>query len=104
MDSTISYYLRAKGIDSFQKLHFLLFLHRQPGLKGTCQELAQRIYFGDTRLLDKILSDLQEVGLVERRNDCYQLRHEAAVQSYLDILANMFENPLVRQELLEQVR
>ena len=104
MNSVTAQHLRAKKIDSFQKLHFLLFLHRQPWLQGTCQELAEWIYFGDTLLLDRILSDLQEVGLVERRDDRYQLRHESTVQSYLDVLATMFENPLVRQELLDQVR
>ena len=94
-------YLQNKGVDSVQKLHLLLFLQRHPLLQGTIQELAQRLYFGDIVLLNKILADLQFAELIERIGSRYKLRDAPEVKLYLDALARLFEDPLARQELLQ---
>jgi len=100
----LSHYLHTKGIDSVQKLNFLLFLQRHPNTKGTPQEFAERLYLGDTVLLEKIIIDLQFAGLVERVQHNYKLRDEPTVKSDLQELVASFEDPLTRQELLNQVR
>ena len=41
MSNTVASFIRAKNIDSFQKLCFLLFLHQQPELTGTSHEFAE---------------------------------------------------------------
>lgn len=101
MKRNLKRYLQSKGIDSFQKLSFLLFLHRHPSLKGTIHELAERAYIGEIPLLKKIVAELQGVGLIERTEDRYKLRDEPPIKSYLSGLARLFEDPLARQELLQ---
>ncbi|MCB0167348.1 MAG: hypothetical protein KDI79_24170 [Anaerolineae bacterium] len=104
MKSQLSRYLQNKGIDSFQKLQFLLFLYKNPSLKGTLHELAQRTYFGDTNLLSKILADLHSVGLVEESDRSYKLAETPGVITYLKGLARLFDDPLTRQNLLQALR
>lgn len=36
MNDILVNFIRAKRIDSFQKLRFLFFLYPRPGLTGTC--------------------------------------------------------------------
>lgn len=59
MGDMVASFIRAKHIDSFQKLCFLLFLHQHPDLIGTSQEFAERLYLGDVQLLEEIITDLQ---------------------------------------------
>ncbi|MCB0171972.1 MAG: hypothetical protein KDJ97_15600 [Anaerolineae bacterium] len=103
MKTKLSRYLQNKGIDSFQKLQFLLFLYKNPALTGTLQELAQRAYFGDTRLLSKILAELHSVGLVEEVDRSYKLNQTPGVITYLKGLARLFDDPLTRQNLLQAI-
>jgi hypothetical protein len=91
MSDMIASFIRIKHIDSFQKLCFLLFLHQYPELTGTSREFAERLYFGDVRLVD----------CVENR---YKLNDGPDVRSSLQYLTGAFEDPLARQEILDQVR
>lgn len=93
-----------RHIDSFQKLRFLLFLHEHPDMQGTCQEFGERLYFGHTPFLEEMIGQLCRAGLIERIGNCYQLCREPAVRIYLQHLAGAFENPLTRQQMLDQVR
>ncbi|MBI1880316.1 MAG: hypothetical protein HYR94_19200 [Chloroflexi bacterium] len=104
MNETITNFLQAKRIDSFQKLRFLLFLYQHPGSSGTNQEFAKRLYLGDVPLLEKITTDLQTVGLMDYVEGRYTLRWGPALKSILGDLAQTFEHPLTRQELLDRVR
>jgi hypothetical protein len=104
MDNSVTNFLRTKRIDSFQKLHFLLFLHRYPKMKGTCQEFAARLHLGDLPLLEKIIADLHRVGLLERMGQHCRLLDEPGLRANLHFLARAFENPLTRQKILDQVR
>ena len=103
MDRNLSQYLHTKRIDHFQKLNLLLFLYQHPQLKGTSEEFAKWLYIGDAVLLKKIIVDLQYVGLVERIGIRYKLRNEPWITSHLKHLAGTYEDPLTRQELLDQV-
>jgi len=103
MNALIVNCIRAKRIDSFQKLRFLLYLHRHPEMKGTCQEFAKQLYLGDTAMLAEIIADLQNAGLVDCVEDRYMLGDKPVVRAFLQRLAQIFEDPLARQELLDRV-
>jgi hypothetical protein len=104
MSDMIASFIRVKHIDSFQKLCFLLFLHQHPELTGTSREFSERLYFGDVRLLEEIIADLQMVGLVDCVENGYKLHNGPDVRSCLQYLTGAFEDPLARQEILDQVR
>jgi len=105
MNDIVVNFIRANRIDSFQKLHFLLFLYQRPGLTGTCQELARQLYLGDELLVSRIIADLQRVGLlVIDRSGCCGLEIKPEVRMALDHLARDFADPLSRQMILDQIK
>lgn len=104
MNNRLAEFIRAKQIDSCQKLRLLLFIYQNTDLSGTTQELGHRLYFGHTPLLEKILLDLQTVGLIERIDDHYRVRNEPELPSTLQRLAHTLEDPLARQEILDEIR
>ncbi|MCB0212031.1 MAG: hypothetical protein KDJ52_22000 [Anaerolineae bacterium] len=91
-------------IDSSQKLYFLLFLHNHPRLKGTGRELAEQAFLGDTPQADRIIADLQQLGLLDRVDNAYRLRETPEIKAGLQELARAFEQPLIRQKMLATVR
>jgi len=103
MEYTLEEFIRVNRIDSFQKLRFLLLLHENPDVKETAQELAEQLYLGDIPLLEKIIVDLQKVGLVDCVANHCTLRDESDIRFCLDCLGSMFEDPMARQKLLDQV-
>ncbi len=103
MTDAVTSFIRARQIDSFQKLCFLLFLHQHPDVSGTCQEFASRLYFGNTPLLERIIIDLRLAGLLDCEAGRFKLRNDPDVRSYLQCLASAFENPLARQRILDQL-
>jgi hypothetical protein len=104
MDNIAVDFIRAKRIDSFQKLYVLLFLHQHPTLVGTSQQLANKLYLGHLPLVKEILNDLRSVGLVDGVGGRYKLCNDSEVGSCLQSLAEAIKDPLARQEILEQVR
>jgi hypothetical protein len=102
--SRVANFIRVNRIDSFQKLRFLLFLHQHPASTGTSQEFAERLYLTDVVLLEKIVADLLRVGLLDCVEGRYALPSEPTVKAELLCLTKVFEDPLARQELLDQVR
>lgn len=104
MHQRVTRYIRTKQIDSFQKLRFLLFLYQHPEVKGTIQEFSQRLYLGDILLLTDIISELQRTGLVACSEDRYALPDQSEIRSNLRHLTEAFEDPVTRQELLDQVK
>jgi DNA-binding IscR family transcriptional regulator len=103
MNSIVINFIHARRIDSFQKLRLLLFMHQHPQSSGTSQEFAERLYLNDVSLLEKIVSDLQRVGLLDFVEGRYTLLGEPVLKSELQCLIKAFEDPLTRQELLNQV-
>ncbi|GAB4407309.1 MAG: hypothetical protein Fur0044_00120 [Anaerolineae bacterium] len=105
MNDMVVKFIRTKRIDSFQKLRFLLFLYQRPGLTGTCQELARQLYLGDEVLVRRIIADLQRAGLlVIDAGGCCGLEIKPEVRMSLGHLARAFADPLLRQEVLDQIR
>jgi predicted transcriptional regulator len=104
MNEAVHNYIRIKNIDSFQKLRLLLFLHQHPQLQGTSQELAHRLHLGDTLLIESIIADLHQAGLIDRVDNQYRLPDQPEIRAQLQYLAHAFEHPLTRQELLKQVK
>jgi hypothetical protein len=104
MSDRVVDFIRIRRIDSFQKLRLLLFLFQHPDLSGTSQQFAKHLFLGDTRLLEQMIRDLQEVGLVECVDNHCRLYNQPEVRSCLQCLARAFEDPLARQKMLDQVR
>ncbi|GIK41834.1 MAG: hypothetical protein BroJett011_56670 [Chloroflexota bacterium] len=104
MINMVADFIRARRIDSFQKLRFLLFLHHHPDLSETDQKFAEHLYLGDTRLLEQIIRDLQKVGLVDCVENRCRLHNQPEVSSCLQCLAKAFEDPLARQTILDQMK
>ena len=104
MDNIVVDFIRAKRIDSFQKLYVLLFLHQHPTLVGTSQQFANKLYLGHLPLVKEILDDLHRVGLVDGIGRRYKLCNDSEVGAYLQFLAEALKDPLARQKILEQVR
>jgi hypothetical protein len=104
MSSVVANHILSKNINSFQKLYFLLFLYHHPDMQGTSQEFAERSYLGNTLLIDQIMADLHQVGLVDQIQNTYQLHHESDLTSWLRDLDRTFQDPLARQELLSEVK
>lgn len=103
MDDDAIKFMRDKQIDSFQKLRFLLFLYQHPDLNATTQEFAERLYLGDVLLLQKIIDDLKEAGLVNCSKGYCTLHLNPDTKSCLQCVLKTFSDPLARQELLNQV-
>ena len=99
----VAKFIRARRIDSFQKLRLLVFLHRRSESSWTSQEIAERLYLGDVPLLEDILADLRAAGLVDCIGNGCRLHNEPGVRSILQRLEEMCEDPLARQQILDQV-
>lgn len=96
-------FIRAKHIDSFHKLRLLAFLHQHPESSWTSQEVAEKLYLGDVPLLEGIIADLRSAGLIDCVSHRCTLHDEPDVRSCLQRLEEMCEDPLVRQQILDQV-
>jgi DNA-binding IscR family transcriptional regulator len=81
----------------------LLYLYQHPDLSATTQEFAERLYLSDVLLLQEITDDLQEAGLVSCSKGYCTLHFDPDARSCLQCVFKAFEDPLTRQELLDQV-
>lgn len=100
---TVSF-IRSKRIDSFQKLVFLLFLHKNPEAKGTSQYFAEKMFLGNVTLIEKMIADFKEKGLMGSADQHHFLQDTPEVRTSLQQLHQLFEQPITRQSLLDQVR
>lgn len=96
-------FLFPQNLPELEKLIILLFLSRYSDLMSTAEQLSESLYFC-VPCIEEILSDLQKAGLVDRVKNCYLLRSDPLIKSSLQALAEMFEDPLMRQKILDQVR
>ena len=103
MNEKIIEFLTAKQIDSFQKLRLLLFLMQHPDLRGTCNDLANRLYLGDIQLLERMTADLSSVGLLTKTETAWKLCDEPETRANLGHLSKLYDSPLTRQDLLASV-
>lgn len=103
MDNTVAEFIRARHIDSIQKLYILLVLYQHPELTKTSQELSDRLFIGYLPLVEEILNELQQADLVDYVESHYQLCDNPQIRLSLQALVETFENPVTRQEIIEQV-
>jgi len=103
VNNTVGNFIHAKHIDSYQKLHVLLFLNQHPESIATSRQLAEQLFLGDLPLLEKIINDLCMEGLVDCVADRFALHNERDTKLSLQRLTEAFEDPLDRQEILDQV-
>jgi hypothetical protein len=73
-------------------------------VKGTQEELAERLHLGPAFLLEDSITDLHRTGLINCIDNHYTLQDEPEVREGLYYLAQAFENPLTRLDLLDQVK
>jgi len=104
MHDLVANFIRNGQIDSFQKLRLLLFLHQYPESTGTSQQFAEYLHLGDVPLLEKIINDLQMAGLVNCVENRCKLNTAPDILLHLQYLTKAFDDPLARQEILDQVR
>jgi hypothetical protein len=97
-------FIRARQIDSFQKLRLLLFIYQHPTLTGTIQDFSSQLYLGDIPTLENIVTDLWQTGLLVCEGNRFKLSHDPEAHSCLECLRKVFEDPLARQRVLDQVR
>ena len=97
-------FILVENINSFQKLHIVLFLYERLSGPGTFQEFAKQLHFGDLSLLEKIISELQVVGLLNCNENRYQLSTDPYLRLYLKHLVTAFADPLARQAILDQIQ
>jgi len=103
MDDKTTSFLRVNHIDSYQKLRFLLLLQRHSDLQTTGQELTKQLKLG-APLLKEIIADLEKAGLVDCVDGHCTLHNEPDTSACLQCLVKVFDDPLARQTLLDQVR
>jgi hypothetical protein len=99
----ITKFIRARHIDSFQKLRLLAFLHQHPESSWTSQEIAERLHIYDVPLLEGTIADLRSAGLVDCVANRCTLHDEPEVRSCLQRLTETCEDPLARHQILDQV-
>jgi hypothetical protein len=97
-------FIQLRHIDSFPKLCLLIFLHEHPALSWTSQQIAERLYLGDVPMLEEIIADLQAAGVIDCAANRCKLSNDAHVRSRLQLLAEICEDPLARQKILDRVR
>ena len=104
LDNITTNFIRTNQIDSFQKLRLLLFFQQYPDFVGTTQEIAQKLHLAETRRVEKNILDLNKVEIITKTDCCWKLCHKPEVTVALELLARLFERPLTRQKLLDQIR
>lgn len=97
-------FMRTNHIDSIQKLHLLLFFQRCPDFEGSVSDIAQKLCLADTRLVNRLILDLNKVGLMIETDCRWKLSTKPEITVGLELLARSFERPLTRQRLLEQIK
>lgn len=102
--SDIVNFMQTRHIDSFQKLRVLYFFHKHTESGWTSQQIAKQLCLGNWRLVEQIIAELQAVGLLDCAAHHCRLRHGNGVRLSLQHLAHSYEDPLIRQKILDQVR
>lgn len=96
-------FVRQRGLDSFQKLRLVLWLGRNPGRAFSCAQLGAALHLSDQRLMDELVDELCEAGVVRCRDNLLTLADLPELRRCLDCLLVRFEDPLARQELLAHI-
>ncbi len=96
-------FIHENRIDSFQKLSFVLFLHRYAQRNTVTHEFARQLNFAGDPVFEEIIDELAAVGLIHQQSGQYALRNEPALRNEIDQLVIVYEDPTARQLLLGQL-
>ena len=104
MNKIAAEFIRAKNIDSIYKLNLLLFLYRNPNVQGTSHCFAKKLYLGDIGLVEKVVAELANEGVINHSGQHYFLAKTPEIVTPLQHLVHTYEYPLSRQALLKQIQ
>ena len=104
MNDLVAHFVHNCHIDSFQKIFLLLFLDRHPETEGSSQDFGTFLYLGNLVLMEKIVAELQQAGLIVQIENGYRLSDKPEVRLCLHSLAEAFADPLIRQQLLDLIK
>lgn len=90
-------------IDSYLKLRILFLLHAQPQCSMSLDELCDQLFVADRRMLQQLVSELCQHGLLDSEGARWSGSSQPAVAYCLSCLKRAFDDPLARQRLLDQV-
>ena len=96
-------FIHSRQIDSYQKLRVLFFVHNHADSSWSSRQIGRRLYLGEGPFLEKIIADLQAAGLLDCSAERCRLRDEAEISVDLEHLIKTCENPLARQEILDDL-
>jgi hypothetical protein len=96
-------FVRERRLDSFQKLRLVLWLGHNPGRGFSSQQVSAALHVSDQRLLDGLLAELCETGVICCDGGLWTLADLPELRRCLDCLAIRFEDPLLRQKLLDHI-
>lgn len=103
MNATALKFIHENRIDSFQKLSFLLFLHRHAQRHRVTREFARQLNFAGDPVFEEVIDELLDVGLLHQQGNAYTLGNDPALRSEIELVAQLYEDPLARQVLLGQL-
>lgn len=100
MNETAFQFIQERQIDSFQKLSFLLFLHRYAPRNAITPAFARQLHFNIDPTFEEIVEELTAAGLLHHQDETYALKNEPEIRQGLAQLVELYEDPLARQQLL----
>ncbi len=103
LPASLEEFILHRKIDSFHKIWFLLFLHQHTREDRINREYVRQVTFTDAPALDEVIDELQDAGLLIANGEALSLRDAPGVRSDLNAMADVFEDPAGRQELLRRL-
>jgi len=102
IDENLSRFLAQRGIDSFNKVWFLLFLW-QRSENSINRAFACMATFSDELTLDETIGELERAGLLTVQDGTCSLRRESEIERGLHSMFLTYEDPIARQHLLSRL-
>lgn len=96
--------IRCNAIDTWCKLHTLLWLFEHPGERLSGPQLCERLYLSDEGLMSSILVDLCQASFLVKIDQQFELSDAPDVTACLSYLHQNFADPRERQRLIERIR
>lgn len=97
-------FIQTKHINSFQALLVLVFFYRHAASSFTNAQIAEQLYLGDGPLLEEITTSLQAAGLIDRIGNRYKFHNTPEFEADIQHLVNLYQQPVARQKIIDQVR
>lgn len=102
-EAQLEEFILRRRIDSFHKIWLLLFLHQHSQEDRINRDYVRLVTFTDAPALDEVIEELQDAGLLIANGETLSLKDDPGVRSDLDAMADVYEDPAGRQELLRRL-